>query len=87
MSSVLVTGGAGYIGSHTVKGLAAAGARVIVYDDMSAGHREATRHASAVVDGSIHDTARLRETIRANGVDSVMHFAAWLSVASAPLAQ
>ncbi len=80
MSSVLVTGGAGYIGSHTVKGLAAAGARVIVYDDMSAGHREATRHASAVVDGSIHDTARLRDTIRANGVDAVMHFAAWLSV-------
>jgi len=80
MSSVLVTGGAGYIGSHTVKGLAAAGARVIVYDDMSAGHREATRHASAVVDGSIHDTPRLREVIRSNGVDAVMHFAAWLSV-------
>jgi UDP-glucose 4-epimerase len=80
MSSVLVTGGAGYIGSHTVKGLASAGARVIVYDDMSAGHREATRHASAVVDGDIHDTSRLREVIRANGVDAVMHFAAWLSV-------
>jgi UDP-glucose-4-epimerase GalE len=80
MSSVLVTGGAGYIGSHTVKGLAASGATVIVYDDMSAGHREATRHASVVVDGSIHDTARLREAIRSNGVDAVMHFAAWLSV-------
>ena len=80
MNSVLVTGGAGYIGSHTVKGLASAGARVTVYDDMSAGHREATLHASAVVNGDIHDTARLREVIRANGVDAVMHFAAWLSV-------
>lgn len=80
MHSVLVTGGAGYIGSHAVKGLAAAGARVIVYDDMSAGHREATRHASAVIDGDIHDTARLRDAIRQHGVDAVMHFAAWLSV-------
>jgi UDP-glucose 4-epimerase len=80
MRSVLVTGGAGYIGSHAVKGLASSGARVVVYDDMSAGHPEATRHASAVVHGDIHDTARLRETIRAHGVSAVMHFAAWLSV-------
>jgi UDP-glucose 4-epimerase len=78
--SVLVTGGAGYIGSHAVKGLAASGARVIVYDDMSAGHRDATRHAAAVVDGDIHDTERVRQAIREHGVDAVMHFAAWLSV-------
>src|SRR3954452_6930508 len=78
--SVLVTGGAGYIGSHAVKGLAASGARVVVYDDMSAGHREATRHAAAVVDGEIHETARVRQALREHGVDAVMHFAAWLSV-------
>lgn len=78
--TVLVTGGAGYIGSHSVKALRAGGARVIVYDNMSAGHREATRHASAVVDGDIQDTGRLRAAIREHGVDSVMHFAAWLSV-------
>src|SRR3954454_22009801 len=80
MNSVLVTGGAGYIGSHAVKELARTGARVIVYDDMSAGHREATRHAAAVVDGDIHDTARVRQAIRDHRVDAVMHFAAWLSV-------
>jgi UDP-glucose 4-epimerase len=79
-NSVLVTGGAGYIGSHAVKGLAASGATVIVYDDMSAGHPEATHNASAVVHGDIHDTARLRQVIREHGVDAVMHFAAWLSV-------
>jgi UDP-glucose-4-epimerase GalE len=79
-NSVLVTGGAGYIGSHAVKGLAASGVRVVVYDDMSAGHREATRHAAAVVDGDIHDTARVRQAIRDHRVDAVMHFAAWLSV-------
>lgn len=80
MSSVLVTGGAGYIGSHTVKALRAQGTRVITFDNLSAGHREATQHASAVVVGDIHDTGRVRETIREHDVDAVMQFAAWLSV-------
>lgn len=79
-TSVLVTGGAGYIGSHTVKALRATGAEVVVYDNLAAGHRDATRHATAVVVGDIHDTARVRETIRTHRVDAVMHFAAWLSV-------
>ncbi|HEU4935424.1 MAG TPA: UDP-glucose 4-epimerase GalE [Vicinamibacterales bacterium] len=80
MSSVLVTGGAGYIGSHAVKALRANGTRVVVFDNLSAGHREATRHASAVVVGDIHDTGRIRAAIREHDVDAVMHFAAWLSV-------
>ncbi len=80
MTSVLVTGGAGYIGSHAVKALKEQGAHVVVYDDLSAGHREATRHASAVVVGDIHDTAQLRAAMREHRVDAVMHFAAWLSV-------
>ena len=81
MTSVLVTGGAGYIGSHAVKALRARGTAVVVYDDLSAGHREATRHASALVAGDIRDTERLRAAIREHSVDAVMHFAAWLSVA------
>ena len=80
MTSVLVTGGAGYIGSHAVKALRAQGTHVVVYDDLSAGHREAARHASALVVADIHDTARLRAVIREHEVDAVMHFAAWLSV-------
>jgi UDP-glucose-4-epimerase GalE len=80
MSVVLVTGGAGYIGSHAVKALAARGETVIVYDNFSQGHREATARAAGIVDADIHDTARLIATIEAHGVDSVMHFAAWLSV-------
>jgi UDP-glucose 4-epimerase len=80
MNTVLVTGGAGYIGSHAVKALRARGSRVVVYDDLSAGHREATRHASSLVVGDIQDTARLRAALRDHQVDAVMHFAAWLSV-------
>ncbi len=80
MSAVLVTGGAGYIGSHAVKALRQRGLTAIVYDNFTQGHREATSHADAVVDGDIHDHARLRETLRTYDVDAVMHFAAWLSV-------
>ena len=80
MSAVLVTGGAGYIGSHAVKALHAAGQRVVVYDNLSAGHREAGRFADAFIEGDIHDTARLRGALHDHDVDAVMHFAAWLSV-------
>ena len=80
--SVLVTGGAGYIGSHTVKALRATGADVVIYDDLSAGHRAAAKAAGAPLEeGRIGDTARLAEVLRAHDVDAVMHFAAWLSVA------
>ncbi len=77
---VLVTGGAGYIGSHAVKALAARGERAVVYDNFSAGHRAAVTPEVAVVEGDIHDTRRLRDAIITSGADAVMHFAAWLSV-------
>ena len=80
MSAVLVTGGAGYIGSHAVKALRASGQTVIVYDNFSQGHRAATTHATAVVEGDIHETWRIQEAIERHGIDAVMHFAAWLSV-------
>ena len=84
MSGVLVTGGAGYIGSHAVKALVRAGHRVVIYDDLSAGHREAARRAggeaTTLIEGDIGDAARVRETIAAHNLDAVLHFAAWLSV-------
>ena len=80
MSSVLVTGGAGYIGSHAVKALRASGSAVVIYDNLSAGHREAARFADAFIEGDIHDTGRVRAALRDHDVDAVMHFAAWLSV-------
>ena len=81
MSAVVVTGGAGYIGSHAVKALRARGADVVVYDSLVAGHREAVELAGARLEvGDIHDTARLRDVIKRAGADAVMHFAAWLSV-------
>lgn len=88
--NVLVTGGAGYIGSHAVKALVEAGRDVIVYDDLSAGHREAvdrlTRWAASrgrrvsLVIGDIRDTATVTQALRDGAAGAVMHFAAWLAV-------
>ncbi len=76
---MLVTGGAGYIGSHAAKALARAGHRVVVYDNLVAGHREAVKYGEFVL-GDILDTAALQSAIAAHGVDAVMHFAAFLDV-------
>ncbi len=79
MSTVLVTGGAGYIGSHAVKALRAAGHAVVVYDDLSAGHRAAVRGVP-LVEGDVRETARLEAALRRHRVSAVMHFAGLLSV-------
>jgi UDP-glucose-4-epimerase GalE len=76
---VLVTGGAGYIGSHTAKALRAAGYTTVIYDDLSAGHREAALGAP-LIEGDIRDVAAVRRAIRDTGADAVVHFAAWLTV-------
>ncbi len=79
--SVLVTGGAGYIGSHAVKALRAAGQDVVIFDNLSAGHKAAAAATGAPLEvGDIQDVRRLREIFAAHRVDAVMHFAAWLSV-------
>jgi UDP-glucose-4-epimerase GalE len=77
--AVLVTGGAGYIGSHAAKALHQAGYRVVVFDSLVAGHRAAARYGD-LVEGDICDTALVRETLRRHEISAVMHFAAFLDV-------
>jgi len=72
---ILVLGGAGYIGSHTVKRLLTEGMDVVVYDDLRHGHREAINGVPLVV-GDINDVDQLRQTLRQYKVDAVIHFAA-----------
>lgn len=79
MANILVTGGAGYIGSHTCKLLAASGHAPIVYDNLSNGHRDAVRWGSFEA-GDITDGERLREVIRAHEPQSVIHFAGLIEV-------
>src|SRR6185503_7480912 len=77
--TVLVTGGAGYIGSHAAKALSLAGHKVVVYDNLVADHREAVKYGP-FVEGDIADVAAVRDAIRRHQIFAVMHFAAFLDV-------
>jgi UDP-glucose-4-epimerase GalE len=78
-SAVLVAGGAGYIGAHTAKALAAHGYTPIVFDNLSAGFREAVRWGE-LVHGDIRDIDALREAMTRFKVDKVIHFASLIEV-------
>jgi len=74
-SSVLVTGGAGYIGSHTLLQLAARGEKVVVLDDLSTGFRQAVRDVPLVV-GNVGDRELVDRLLDEHHVDTIIHFAA-----------
>jgi UDP-glucose-4-epimerase GalE len=74
MPRLLVTGGAGYVGSHCVKVLAQAGHECIVYDNLSRGHREFAKWGP-LVEGDVRDAAKLAETFKRHRIDAVLHFA------------
>ncbi len=73
--AILVTGGAGYIGSHVVQQLGAAGERVVVLDNLGRGFREAVTAGELVV-GDVGDYALVSRLLAEHGVETVMHFAA-----------
>lgn len=75
MKKVLVTGGAGYIGSHTCKLLAACGYEPITYDNLITGHRDSVKWGPLVV-GNLHDTLKISETLQKYKPTAVIHFAA-----------
>src|SRR5580704_18729050 len=79
--NVLVAGGAGYIGSHTVKRLKEAGHSPVIYDNCSRGHRQVIdilKVPGVVAD--LGDMGKLVETLRKFRIDTVMHFAAYAYV-------
>lgn len=73
--SVLVTGGAGYIGSHAAHQLVDAGEDVVVLDDLSTGVRENVPGEAVFVEGDVGDAGRVEELVARAGVEAVMHFA------------
>ena len=73
--SILVTGGAGYIGSHAVLELVAAGYRPVVLDDLSAGVRSAVPEGVPFHEGSVSDAVLVGDILRRHAVGAIMHFA------------
>jgi UDP-glucose 4-epimerase len=73
--SVLVTGGAGYIGSHMVWQLVDAGEEVVVLDNLSTGFAGRWRRRRSFVDGDVGDEALVGRLIAEEGVDAIIHFA------------
>src|ERR1700737_3541333 len=73
---ILVTGGAGYIGSVVAEALLQAGHDVVVFDNLSRGHRQAVPKNAELVVGDLADRACLDQLLRSRTVDAVMHFAA-----------
>jgi UDP-glucose 4-epimerase len=77
---IFVTGGAGYVGSHCVRRLVEAGHAVTVFDNLSKGHRQAVAPKASFIHGDLADTDRVRDALRSEAFDAVMHFAASLDV-------
>ena len=79
MTKILVTGGAGYIGSHTVKKLGESGYQVVVYDNLSTGSAESVLYGELVT-GELYNTEYLAQVFAQHKFDAVLHFAASISV-------
>jgi len=77
--TVLVTGGAGFIGSHTAKALAEAGHRPVVFDNLSSGSRGAVRWGD-LVEADVRDTEALRLAMDRHKIEGVIHFAGLIEV-------
>lgn len=80
MQTILVVGGAGYIGSHTVKELLDNGKNVIVFDSLIYGHREAVDKRAIFVHGDLLDVFSLQAVFKKYKIDAVVHFAAFINV-------
>ena len=74
---VLVTGGAGYIGSHAVKVLLSKGYEVVVVDNLETGHKEAVDERAKLYIGDIADDALMHKVFTENDIIGVIHFAAY----------
>lgn len=79
MKNILVTGGAGYIGSHACKAMSKKGFNPVTYDNLGLGNRDFVKWGPLII-GDTHDSEKVAATIREYNIDAVMHFAAFAYV-------
>lgn len=77
---ILVTGGAGYIGSHTVRSLMAAGHSVVVFDNLSSGNAHALPEGVLLIRADLLDLDAVQDTLKTHQPEAVVHFAALIEV-------
>lgn len=85
MAKILVTGGAGYIGSHTSQQLLKNGHEVVIFDNLSTGFRAALPLGTKFIEGDVRDTALLQKNLQLHQIEAVIHFAAKLNVKESTL--
>ena len=79
-TNILITGGAGYIGSHIVELLVKAKANVIIYDNLVTGFKKLINKKAKFIKGDIKNLKKLREVIQKNKIVSIIHLAAYLNI-------
>ena len=83
MNNVLVTGGAGYIGSHIVEQLLKTKARIVIIDNLVTGYRKLINKNAIFIKGDIKNFKQLSKTIYKYKINSVIHLAAYLNISEA----
>ena len=83
MNNILVTGGAGYIGSHIVEQLVKTKARIIIIDNLTTGYKKLINKKAIFVKGDIKNFKKLSKTVYKYKIDSIIHLAAYLNISEA----
>ena len=79
-NNILVTGGAGYIGSHIVENLIKKKIKVIIYDNLVTGYKKLINKKAIFIKGDIKDFHKLNKIIKIYKIDSIIHLAAYLNI-------
>jgi len=83
INNILVTGGAGYIGSHIVEDLVKTNKKVFILDNLATGFKRLVNKKATFIKGNIANSAKVKKIIIKNNIDSIIHLAAHLKVSEA----
>ena len=82
-SNILITGGAGYIGSHIVELLVKSKNKIFIYDNLVTGSRKLINKKATFIKGDIKNKKKISNVIKKNNIDCIIHLAAYLNISEA----